>query len=106
MTVMSVTQWKVRPGKMPEFIENCIRAKAIQERLGAQSVRMFMNTFAGLNAGMVTYAIEHENAEAQGAFSDKMNADAEWQEFWQAVNNDDPSADMVSNSQISEIILG
>jgi hypothetical protein len=106
MTVMSVTQWKVRPGKMQEFLENCVRAKAIQERLGAQSVRMFMNTFAGPNAGMVTYAIEHENAESQGAFSDKMNADPEWLEFWQGVNNDNPSADMISNSQLSEVAFG
>lgn len=106
MAVMSVTQWKVRPGKTQEFFENCVRAKAIQERLGAQSVRMFMNTFAGPNAGTVTYAIEHENAEAQGAFSDKMNSDSEWQEFWQGVNNSDPSAEMISNSQISEIPIG
>lgn len=106
MAVIGVTQWKVRAGKNQEFFANCAKAKAIQERLGAQSVRVFLNTFAGPSAGTVTYAIEHENAEAQGAFTDKLNSDPEWQDFWHGVNNSDPSAEMISNSLIAEVSVG
>ena len=66
----------------------------------------FMASFAGPSSNMVSYAIEHENAEAQGAFSDKLGSDPEWQEFWQGVNTADPSADMVSNSLAVEVPLG
>lgn len=107
MAVLGITQWKIRPGKGQEFLENCAKAKAIQERLGAQSIRVFMGTFAGPNTNVVSYAIEHENAEAQGAFADKLGSDPEWQDFWQGVNSTaDPSAEMISNSLAVEVALG
>jgi hypothetical protein len=106
MAVLGITQWRIRPGKMAEFIENCAKAKAIQERLGVQSVRIFAATFAGPNANVVSYVIEHADAAAQGAFTDKLGTDPEWQDFWQGVNNADPSADMLSNAAAVEIPLG
>lgn len=105
MAVISVSQWRIRPGKTAEFLENCTKAKAIQERIGVKSVRVFMGMFAGEGANLVAYAIEHEDAAAQGAFTDKMGTDPEWQDFWQGVNNADPSAEMVSNSLSVEVDL-
>ena len=107
MAVLGITQWRIRPGKGAEFLGNCAKAKAIQERIGVQSVRVFMGTFAGANANLVSYVIEHENAAAQGAFSDKLGTDPEWQDFWQGVNNGaDPSAEMLSNAAAVEVVLG
>lgn len=106
MAVLSISTWRIRPGKAQAFLETCARAKAIQERLGVQSVRLFNNVYSGANAGTATYVIEHENAEAQGAFTDKLNSDPEWQDFWQGVNTSDPSAEMIGNSIAVEVPVG
>jgi hypothetical protein len=55
---------------------------------------------------VVSYVIEHADAAAQGAFTDKLGTDPEWQDFWQGVNNADPAADMLSNAAAVEIPLG
>ncbi len=107
MAVLGITQWRIHPGKGAEFFENCVKAKAIQERLGVKSVRVFMGTYAGANANLVSYVIEQEDAASQGAFSDKLGTDPEWQDFWQGVNSGaDPSAEMLSNSAVVEMLLG
>jgi len=105
MAVLGVTQWRTRPGRAGQFIEACAQAKKIHLRLGARSVRLFQATFAGPNANLLSYVLEFDSSAAQGAFSDKLAADGEWQKLWQSAGAD-PSADVVSNSLSIEVSIG
>ncbi len=99
-TVISVSQWRPRDGKVQEFVANLETAKKIHERLGAQ-VRVWQNTFGG-QPMTVSYVIQHASWEDFGKFGQKMNDDSEWQQFWaNALLN--PTADMLDNSVMQEM---
>jgi hypothetical protein len=87
-TVISVSQWRPRDGKIQEFVANLETAKKIHERLGAQ-VRVWQNTFGG-QPMTVSYVIQHASWEDFGKFGQKMN-------------DDNPTADMLDNSVMQQM---
>jgi len=105
MAVVGVTQWRIKPGRMAQFVQACAHAKKIHERLGARNVRLLEATYAGTNAMLLSYVVEFEDFAAQGAFSQKLTQDAEWQKLWEGAGND-PSGEIVSNAILSEVNLG
>ena len=105
MAVVQLSQWRINPGRGQEFFQNVAKAKAIHERLGA-SVRVYQSTLARPNANTVSYVQEFADATAHGAFTDKLNADAEWQAFVQGVlGGADPSGALLSNSLATEVAV-
>ncbi len=105
MAVVQLSQWSINPGRGQEFFQNVATAKAIHERLGA-SVRVYQSTLAGPNANSISNVQEFADATAHGAFTDKLNADAEWQTFLQNVlGAADPSGVLLANSLATEVTL-
>ena len=77
MAVGTVTIWSVHPGRTADFLKNAAAAKGIHERLGGK-VRLRQIVYGGPNSGQFVYTIEHTDMTAFAAFSDKLNANAEW----------------------------
>ncbi len=102
MTVATVTQWSVTPGKLQEFMPNVAQAKKIHQRHGGQ-VRVLQNSFGGEFTGRISYVIEHADLAAFASFSHKLQADAEWQKLWANANSGSPSGTMVGNSLLNEL---
>ena len=95
MAVAQVFQFRIRPGRNQEFNAQVAEAKKIQERLGGR-VRVWQATAAGPNTGLVSYVVEHQNLAAFAGFSDKLQADSEWQAFVAKVFTADPSGNIIS----------
>jgi hypothetical protein len=105
MAVASQTQWRVTPGKQQEFMTNITQAKKIHQRLGGK-VRVFLNSFGGPDTGTLVYRIEHADMATFAAFSDRMQADPEWQQLWSSVQGQSgPVATMTANSLLVEMPL-
>ena len=102
MAVTSVTIWATRPGRAIDFVASAAQAKAIHERLGGK-VRLMQITFGGPTSQQFVYTVEVPDMTAFAAFSDKMNGDAEWNTFWTAANNPDPTATLVSQSLLTDL---
>ncbi len=97
--VTMVSIWRPREKKISEFATDVVKARKIQERLGA-SVRVFQTNFGGQPLSFV-YTAEVGSWKAFGEFGEKLSSDPEWQKFWtEATLN--PSADLLQNSVISE----
>jgi hypothetical protein len=97
--IAQVATWRPRDGHLQEFMANVATAKKIHERLGAK-VRVWQSLFGG-QAMSVGYVVEHAGWEAFGKFGAKLEADAEWQNFWgKAIAN--PTADLIQNSVLTE----
>ncbi len=101
MAVTGMTIWAINPGRGADFLKQAAKAKAIHERLGSR-VRLFQIQFGGPSSGQIAYVNEVDNMAAFGAFSDKLESDPEWQEFWAGAQNN-PSATLVSRSLATEM---
>jgi hypothetical protein len=106
MAVVQRGTWKVRPGKMQEFLANAATAKKILERLGAR-VRV-LNEVVGTNAPCVLVVIESPDWKAFGERLEKMQSDAEWQSFFAkaAANNPNPAADLIDTALSADVPVG
>jgi hypothetical protein len=106
MAVLGTTVWKVRPGKMQEYVANLLTAKKIVERLGARF--RVLNQVVGTNAPVTIVVIESADWNAYGALQTKLATDSEWQGFFQkvVVGNPNPSADLVGTGLSVEVSLG
>ncbi|MBA3583775.1 MAG: hypothetical protein H0W36_04470 [Gemmatimonadetes bacterium] len=100
MAVASISTWRPRDGKLIEFMANLASAKKIHERMGAK-VRVWQTLF-GPQTQTVGYVIEHADWAAFAEFSQKLQTDTEWQEFFQGALAK-PSADWLQNSLVSEV---
>lgn len=101
MAAMTLTAWKVTPGKQQEFLATIAEAKAIHERLGGR-VRVWLATGAGPNAGNIWYVIEHDDLAAYASFTQQLQADPEWQTCWAGLQSADPCATLLGNSLATE----
>ena len=79
---------------------NVAQAKKIHERLGGK-VRVSQTLFGGQPATVV-YVIEHQDMTAFAKFTDNLNTDTGWQEFWMSALAN-PSGDWLQNSLLQEI---
>jgi hypothetical protein len=102
VAVAQVIQFRINPGRNQEFNAQVAEAKKLQERLGGR-VRVWQATAAGPNTGLVSYVIEHPDLAAFAAFSDKLNADSQWQAFVAKVFTANPSGTLISAALVNEI---
>jgi hypothetical protein len=101
MSVTAMTVWAINPGRGGDFLKQGAKAKAIHERLGSR-VRLFQIQFGGPSSGQFAYVNEVDDMAAFAAFSDKLDSDPEWIEFWAAAGAN-PSATLVSRSLATEV---
>jgi hypothetical protein len=102
VAVVNVTTWRIHPGRLQEFIANASEARRIHERLGGR-VRVWQPIVGG-EPSTIGYAIEHDDMNAYGAFSDKLVSDSEWQAFLARImGNADPGAEMVNSGLYNEL---
>ncbi|MCH2416536.1 MAG: hypothetical protein MK195_07215 [Acidimicrobiales bacterium] len=80
MQIIATTAWDVKPTHFVEFMANCLKAKEIHERLGAEQVRL-VQSMAGPTPGLV-YALIFPDGAAFGSFIDAIRTDEEWLAFW------------------------
>ncbi len=98
--ISQVATWRPREGHVQEFMVNVFTAKKIHERLGAK-VRVWQTAIGGQPMS-VGYVIEHVGWEAFGKFGAKLEADAEWTNFWtKALAN--PTGALVQSSVVTEV---
>ncbi len=102
MAVINVTTWRIRPGRIQEFVTNASEARKIHERLGGR-VRIWQ-AVAGGEPNTIGYGIEHDDLTSYGTFSDKLVADSEWQAFILRIQSQtDPGAELASSALYNEI---
>ena len=106
MPVLGTTIWRIRPGKMQDFMANVSTAKKILERLGAR-VRL-LTQMVGTNAPCSIVVTESADWKAYGELQSKLQADSEWQGFFTKViaTNQNPAADMIGTGLSVEMPLG
>ncbi len=97
--IAQVATWRIRDGRLQDFMAIAATAKKIQQRLGGK-VRVWQTAIGG--QGMtVGYVIEHAGWEAFGSFAARLEADSEWQALVaKALEN--PTADLLQSSVIAE----
>lgn len=101
MTVATVTGFQINPGRNQDFMSLVAEAKKIHERLGGK-VRVWTATAAGPNTGNVTYVIEYANLAGYAAFSEKLQADKEWQAFAAKAFSANPTSRVLGMSLVTE----
>lgn len=103
MAVATITRWKVRTGRVADFLIPVAEAKRIIENLGG-NVRIWQPIYGG-DAGTVSFVVEHADQAAVAAFAAKLQADGEWQALLQKyiLSNDDPTADLVGTALVTEV---
>ena len=105
MAVVQAIQFRIVQGKNQEFTANVAEAKKIQERLGGR-VRVWQGTMAGPNTGLVTYTIEHDDLAAYASFTQKLQADSDWQAFAaRTLGSANPTGNLISAALATEITL-
>lgn len=101
MAVISVHTFRVKAGRLQEFLKLCAEARKIHEGLGGR-VRIWQPAFGG-EAATVGYTIEHDDMTAHGTFSDKLQSDSAWQALTKGAQaNTDPSVEPVSSALYQE----
>ena len=100
MAIVSVSSWRIAPGRGPEFIATCAEAKKIQERLGAR-VRI-LQAGAGPRPLTLTYVVEVDDWTKFGEFNAKAESDTEWQALLQRVGNESPPAGELLESGLAQ----
>lgn len=73
MSIASVYQYQVAAGRMQEVMKAAAEAKKLHESLGAR-VRVWRASFAGPNAGLVSYVSEFDDYRAFQDFIDGLQA--------------------------------
>lgn len=102
MAVGSVHTFRIRPGRLQEFLGLAAEAKKIHEQLGGR-VRIWQQAF-GPESATIAYVVEHDDMSAYGAFTDKLQSDSNWQALVQRVNsNTDPTVEPVSAALFTEL---
>lgn len=71
MSIASVYQYQVAPGRLQDAMKAFAEAKKLHESLGAR-VRVWRASFAGPNAGLISYVSEFEDYRAFQSFIDGM----------------------------------
>ena len=101
-----VLAWRLRPGRLEDFIKIAARADKILRNFGA-TTRTLNNAVAGDQAGTILYVIECADINAFGALQSRMQTDKEWQAFLAEVDSDrNPTADLVGSSLYAEVAVG
>lgn len=85
-------QWRAKPGRLAEFVNQVMTAVPHIERLGG-SVRT-MQSVVGAHPMTVMVSTTFPDIDAYGAYSDATSSDQAWQEFWAGAMAD-PTADIV-----------
>ena len=102
MKVASIHTWKVRPGRYADFMGILAEGQKIIERTGG-SFRTWVPLAGGQEPNQLSVVIEHDDIEAYGKFTKKLQADPEYLALIARIQGDrDPAADYVSNALISE----
>jgi hypothetical protein len=105
-SVAQVLAWRLRPGRLEDFVKIAGRADKILKKLGA-TTRTFNNVIAGDQAGTAIYVIECTDMRAFGVLQVQMQTDKEWQAFIREINSDpNPTADLVGSSLYTEVPVG
>ncbi len=101
MAVVSVHTFRVKAGRLQEFLTLCAEARKIHERMGGR-VRIWQPAFGG-EAATIGYTIEHDDMTAYGTFTDKLQSESDWQALIQRMGtNTDPSVEPVSSALYQE----
>ncbi len=100
MAIAQVAYWRPFPGRFEDLIKTCNQARKIHKRLGGE-VRIYQGQL-GSDAGTVAYVIDHADGAAFGQFTDKLNADGEWQQLVASFQKD-PSAEPVRSNLLQEL---
>jgi hypothetical protein len=104
MTIISSSVWRPQPGHLAELTAALGEAKRIHERLGARVAAW--EPVVGGPAGCVSYTTEFDDLAAWDTFADRLDADAEWREFWRAATTGDrPVVTVVDTVLVSELEL-
>ncbi len=102
MRVASIHTWKVRPGRYADFMGTLSEGQKIIERLGG-SFRTWVPLAGGGEPTQLTVVVEHDDIEAYGAFTKKLQGNSEYLALIARIQGDrDPAADYVSSALISE----
>lgn len=103
MRVVSVFTWKIAQGRLSEALGMAETAGKIHERLGAR-VQTLVPLMGG-NPNTLLYTLEHDDIEAYGKFSKKLNADSEWNTLFKAMQDaiqENPGTELISTQLLSE----
>ncbi len=102
MAVASVFRVRVKPGRFQDILSLNSEAGKIIERLGAQ-LQVWRQAI-GAEPDSITYIIQHDDMTQYGAFSDKLQSDAEWQRLVERIQADpDPPTEPISNALLTEV---
>jgi hypothetical protein len=97
--IAQIATWRIRDGRLQDFMATVASAKKIHARLGAK-IRVWQSLFGGEGI-TVEYSVEHSGWEAFGLFGAKLEGDADWQKLWaKALEN--PTADLIQNKVVGE----
>lgn len=102
MGVLSMTNWRVQPGRTAEFVQGAAEAKALHERHGA---RVFLAQWqnAGARTGLLGYGMLFTDIQAWGRATDALGGDQAWLAFvQQRIDAADAGATLVSQSLNSD----
>jgi hypothetical protein len=102
MAVASVYTVRVKPGRFQDTLSLNSEATKIIERHGAQL--QVWRQAVGAEPAAIIYVIQHDDMTQYGAFSDKLQSDAEWQRLVERIQTDpDPPTEPISNSLLTEV---
>ena len=102
MAVLSMTNWRVHPGRTAEFLQGAAQAKAIHERHGA---RVFLAQWqnAGTGTGLLGYGMLFADIQAWGGAVDALGGDQAWMSLvQQRIDAADAGATLASQSLLSD----
>jgi heme-degrading monooxygenase HmoA len=105
MAIRNVSIFQVHPGRRQEFLKEAAEAKKILERMGV-SWRAAETMIGGPNTGSFVVALEFDDMAAFAAFTQKAQADSEWQAFQARLNGmSSPTRTLVSRSLLTDVTL-
>jgi hypothetical protein len=103
--VAIVATWRIRPGRLQDFMAAVARATKIHTRLKGK-VRVWNAQF-GAEPGTVAYVVEFPDWKAFGEYGAKLEADPEWLALVAEFTADrDPTADLVHQGIGTEAPVG
>jgi hypothetical protein len=105
MAVISTSVSRVKPGRRLDAIAIASEAKKVLERHGSGECRLLAATTAGEQTGALVFTSEFESAEANGAFGDSLNGDAELEALLDRLSAEHSPVAMESQSLMTEIAL-
>jgi hypothetical protein len=100
MGVIMATQWQARSGRLMDFMGNVMTSIPHVERLGGTT--RVLQSLLGAHPMTTLVTTSFADMDAYGAYSDKVTADQEFQQFWAGVMTD-PTADLVRTSLMMNI---